>query len=353
MRQLPGDTRLDIKALSNLLIDTQNSYKHLLFGFLLSEISKRAVDQLSFTAKELHDGMLKVAEFPAIKCRLSLGTRDQAVAFIQGTKVSTPDESELLKWVPYRLLRPFFTEHLKNKADPTINDAIYQLSNRGFISDAPPMYRLNENDGKLVSLEVHPSWQEYLIEHWKVIDGWRQWHWANFLQRRNPSALNVLQKLESTKRSTHELSKVRGIWREMLMEEPESIRCTYSGVFIAPSDIVVDHYLPWSYFGHDQAWNLCPTVQRLNSQKSDCLPDEGYLKSLAHIQHKTLSWVKTKKSPHKWRIFSEDYLSSLHLPEDGLLDRAELEQALGQALLPHYALAKKMGFSGEWRLGGD
>jgi len=272
MIKIPKDEQLNTEALGELLLETQNSYKHLLFGFLLQELPRRSATNLLFTAAELQAGMLKIAEFPAMKCHLSLGVRDQTKAILGGTKISLTIENELLRWVPYRLLRPFFREQLKNKPEQIINQSILSLANQGFNESNPPLYRLNVINQKLKSIEVHKSWQDYLVNHLEIIDGWRRWHWATYLQRRNPSALNVMQKLEKPTRQTHELNKMRAIWRDMVKLNTEIISCTYSNIPLAGEEIVVDHYLPWSYLGHDQSWNLCPTIQSLNSKKSDRLP---------------------------------------------------------------------------------
>ena len=348
MIQIPTDDKLDTRALAGLLKETQNSYKHLLFGFLLRELPRRNSRDLIFTSNELQEGMLNVAKFPAIKCHLSLGLRDQTISILNRRRITSHVEMQILRWVPYRLLRPYFNEELKNQPEPTINQAIFQLAEQRFTSLKPPLYRLAVDNGQLVSIEVHRSWQDYLVNHFEVIDGWRRWHWANYLQRRNPNALNVMQKLEKPTRQTHELNKMRTIWREILSSDARSIRCIYTNELLAAGDIVVDHYLPWSYVGHDQSWNLCPTTRSINSKKSNKLPNTTNLKNLVSIQHKTLCWMKDSLSEKKWELFAQDYVSSLQISQNKLLESSELERALEQALAPHYLLARNMGFELDW-----
>jgi 5-methylcytosine-specific restriction endonuclease McrA len=348
MIQIPTDDKLDTRALAGLLKETQNSYKHLLFGFLLRELPRRDSRDLVFMANELQEGMLNIAKFPAIKCHLSLGLRDQAISILNGRQITSHVEMEILRWVPYRLLRPYFRDELKNRPEQTINQAIFQLAEQRFTGFKPPLYRLVVNNGQLVSIEVHQSWRDYLIAHFEVIDGWRRWHWANYLQRRNPTALNVMQKLEKPTRQTHELNKMRAIWRDILSSDAQSIRCTYTNELLDAGDIVVDHYLPWSYVGHDQSWNLCPTTRSINSKKSNKLPNTTNLKNLASIQHKTLCWMKALLSEKKWELFAEDYVSSLQISQNKLLENSELERALEHALAPHYLLAQNMGFEVDW-----
>jgi 5-methylcytosine-specific restriction endonuclease McrA len=349
MNKIPKDDRLNTLALSELLKDTQNSYKHLLFGFLLKEIKTRTNIELFFTPSEIQRGMLEIAEYPAIKCHLSLGIRDQTISNLRGEKEISHHDLDLLRWVPYRLIRPFFSKELKNKKEGIVNQTILQLAAKEFVGSNPPLYRLVVNDHRqLEHIEIHPRWRDYLLTHFEIIDGWRRWHWSNYLQRRNPSALNVILKLEKPSRSTKKLNELRKIWRNMQIADEESIRCTYSNNLIEVSGIVVDHFIPWNYLGHDQSWNLCPTIQSINSKKSDKLPRQYYLKSLALIQHNTLTWMKKTQSQKRWEIFSEDYITSLQISEDKLLNKFEFDKALERTISPHYVLAMNMGFETDW-----
>jgi hypothetical protein len=347
MIEFPIDEQLDTTAFSEMLTNTQNSYKHLMFGYLLKEIRKRNETNLKFTVVEIEQGMLDLAKFPAIKCRLSLGLRDQTASILKSA-MKNQEKTELLNWVCFRLIRPFFDSALKNKPDQIINESIYKLSLEAFSNPKPPFYKLIRNEEKLQAIEVHKSWYFYILKNFDIINGWRRWHWASYLQRRNPSALNVMQKLEEEKRKTAALSRIRSFWRAMSNSETSLIRCTYSGNFINPKEIVVDHFLPWSYLGHDQYWNLCPTIQLINSKKSDRLPADLYLNSLIDIQQKTLFWVKNSKNKNDWNSFSEVYISALQLTEDELLNKIIFESALKRTILPHYQLAKNMGFSNNW-----
>ena len=349
MIEIPLDDRLDTKAFSEMLSNTQNSYKHLLFGYLLKEIKKRDESKLTFSSGDLEQGMLNLAKFPAIKCRLSLGNRDQTVAILNNPNMNQA-KTELLNWVSFRLIRPYFDSILKNKPDQTINASIYELSQKEFSNAKPPLYQIKIDEQKLLSLEIHKYWYVYILKNFDIIDGWRRWHWASYLQRRNPSALNVMQKLEEEKRKTAALTKIRSVWREMSNAESSSILCTYSRKPIEQKEIVVDHFLPWSYLGHDQLWNLCPTVQSINSKKSDRLPSGLYLKSLIEIQYKTLCWIKEEKKQRDWHSFSDFYVSELQLTEDELIKKSNFESALIRSISPHYQLAKNMGFSTNWTL---
>lgn len=86
--KIPKDKQLDTKALGELFVEAQNSYKHLLFSFLLQELPRRTATNLLFSPAELQVGMLKIAEFPAMKCHLSLGQDAHLLnGFVQGVPV--------------------------------------------------------------------------------------------------------------------------------------------------------------------------------------------------------------------------------------------------------------------------
>ena len=74
-------------------------------------------------------------------------------------------------------------------------------------------------------------------------------------------------------------------WKEALPLLGDRARCIYTGAPLDPDDLSLDHYLPWSFVAHDRPWNLVPVSPRVNSAKSDSLPDRRYLAGLAGIQH--------------------------------------------------------------------
>lgn len=346
--KLPGHQALDIKAFSKIFESTQNSYKFLLFGFLLHEVPRRPAQRLFFDSSELVNGMLEVAKFPVLKCHLSLGRRDRVPEVLHELSRSKNCDVDLLDWVPYRLIRPFFAQALARRPDQVINSEIQDLAEAQFRKPSPPLYRICSQDNCISGIEVHPSWQSYLVEHFDIVDAWRKWHWADYLQRRNPHALNINQKLVRPSRQTQELNKLRELWREISESETGEIKCSFTGESLHANQIVVDHFLPWSYVGHNQKWNLCPTTQPTNTRKSDKLPSDLYIQNLVDVQLLTLNWVKKTRRKNDWETFIEDYQATLRVAEEDLLNRSKLEKAIKTSIQPHYQLAKNMGFDCGW-----
>ena len=66
------------------------------------------------------------------------------------------------------------------------------------------------------------------------------------------------------------------------------IRCIYSGDPLHPRDFHLDHYVPWSFIGHNRSWNVIPSTEDANAQKRDRLPHEQYFQRFFALQHTAL-----------------------------------------------------------------
>ena len=58
-----------------------------------------------------------------------------------------------------------------------------------------------------------------------------------------------------------------------LLSELAPIHEIYGENRLAPENISIDHFVPWSYVAHDEFWNLHPTTRAINSSKSNRLPE--------------------------------------------------------------------------------
>jgi hypothetical protein len=83
----------------------------------------------------------------------------------------TLDDS-LMRYVPYRLLQPFFGEELRGLPDQKVNSSVAQLAAQHF-TDRRPLYCLGNNRDSLIP---HPLWVEYFKIHYMVIKGWTAWN---------------------------------------------------------------------------------------------------------------------------------------------------------------------------------
>lgn len=371
---LPPAGSVDVGKLARLFRSTTNSYKYVFFMGLLACLRKRLGDDSSIriSLRELIIEELVIAWYPHTYFRLRFGARDmlgKALDDIFGDTVglnltfSTRDLDRLrlainaafdskglqvlARWVPFRLLTPFFEAECKGRKDHEKNGLIERLARERF-QEVIPLYRL---DGE--EIEIHPAWVDYLNTNLAVVQDWAAWQWLDYMRARNPNVPNVAGKLFPVlERSS--LGRQRKFWARAL--EHREIRCLYSG---APLERIeaLDHYLPWSFVLHDQLWNLVPASQEANSSKRDHLADSQYLDRLVRVQVDGLLVHHENSTEARWNVLTEDYLIGLNLgPEDlgwDTVREASLRAALHrgyEATIPTLAqLAVNQGFPAGWR----
>jgi len=334
--QLPFQSNIDVQLLSQIFKRTTNSYKYLFFQSLLSLLKKEHFKKTIFSFDELEYEMLDLAEYPIKVFKLNFGTQDEVASRIAGKKVS------LVKYVPYRLLTPFYAKELRGLKDAAKNSKIERLSNLN--SATKPIYVIQGDH-----IKVLPEWLSYLTEHYSVIESWCFWHWVKYLQRKNPNALALVNKLRKPSvRSS--LKRQTEYWNIVLMEEP-SLKCLFSNKPLNGNAIALDHFLPWSFIGHDQLWNLVPIVSSVNSSKSDNIPDMNkYLDDFIKIQRIALEITQHSMPKTKWVNMVDDFSMGLNISLVELEDLPInlLEEKYKQTILPLSVVAKNMGFQSDW-----
>ncbi|MGX5203208.1 HNH endonuclease domain-containing protein [Aliikangiella sp. IMCC44632] len=361
---LPDNSKLPINKLSQIFKDTTNSYKLLFFGALLNKISS-ADDyaSLKFAVKDLANEMLLLAWYPSVYSHLSFGAQDQVAYTISklsfnlsGTvfyghsqehklRNAIADQRDkiqidrLLRYVPYRLLTPFFKDELIGLKDGARNSKIYELA-IGQFDFSLPIYKFSELNSKL-AIEIHPLWYEYFISNLSIIQSWFSWHWCKYLQLKNPHVPAIIEKAFPPKNRSS-LAKQTNYWKVIMQKV--NVKCIYSGKLLNNQRFELDHFLPWSFVNHNQAWNLVPVIPSANSAKSNSLPHNKYLKPFIYTQHLGLSTVNDKS--HKNTI--DDYMSGLKLRIDELKEFKALKKSYIQTLRPLETIAKRMGFKHSW-----
>jgi hypothetical protein len=172
--EVPAYGNLDVLTLSRLFVDQTNSYKILFFRSLLRAFVGSNFHNLTFRLEDLAIQMLVDATYPVLYFRLSLGSTDQIHKILSNIEFSPvapftttnvraavkPFAAEvrgLLRYVPTRLLSPFFIEDLREQPDHLRDGIVERLANERF-EVAPVLYRLTAFD----NLELHPRWADFL-----------------------------------------------------------------------------------------------------------------------------------------------------------------------------------------------
>lgn len=337
MYNLPEQTNIDVSAFSNLFKNTHTSYKYLFFQAILVLLKKQSFTQSKFTFNDIEAKMLEIAEFPIKIYKLNFG-KDDRVAVKLYNKYENID---LLKFVPYRLISPFFTDQVKGLSSSAINKKIELLSNENH--EFNPLYKIN---GK--SITLYDEWIKYIAYNFSIIESWTFWNWANFLQNKNPNTLSLINKLQKpTDRIS--LNKQTRYWKTILNRE--NIKCIYSGQIITPDTFSLDHFLPWSFIGHDKLWNLIPMRKNDNSYKGDNIPSiEKYLDKFIDAQYNGLQIAYDEMGKIKWENTIIDFV------DDFKVDYFELRKIESNVfahkykdiMIPLSNLAKNSDFNYGW-----
>lgn len=372
MYDLPNADNLNISALAKIFDSTTNSYKYLYFLSLLDIIKRRSFDNLSsINFRIIIVEMLANAWYPHKYFKLSFGRQDQIANKLDALELEITEpilkfidtDKKLLRttvnnqniddivnyidrYVPYRLIRPFFTQDTRGLKDYDVNPAIINLANNQFYTQKP-LYCFNaDNQKDCNAIIIHPDWVEYLEKNYTIVRGWVSWEWLNYMQQRNPSIPNVVKKLFMPQQRDS-LIKQTQYWKTIL--EHHEIECIYSQVKLDKSEISLDHYLPWSFVAHDQLWNLISTTKSVNSSKSNNLPSEKYFDNFVNLQYLGLDIYHQKVSQNKWLNDVESFVAELKVNQaNDLLDLEILNNAYERTLKPLISLATIQGFSANW-----
>ena len=366
-QQLPHSDRLDIAALSRLFRDKTTSYKYLFFLSLLTLIKDRNFEIYDgILLRDIEIEMLVTAWYPHVFFKLSFGTQDQISSALQLIPPIDNDQNslsktgrnnlrkhlafygeildyKLMRYVPNRILRPFFAEETKGMPDHRVNPEILKLVAEQF-HERRPLYRFDNSEQCIF---LHPDWIVYLKQHQTILEGWALWHWADYMQRRNPGIPAVTRKLFPPDRR-ESLNAQRKFWDAVI--DKTNIRCIYTGNRLNQG-YELDHFLPWKFVAHNQLWNLIPVDPQANSSKSDSLPSEIYIDRLAETQRAALSIARDSFSNDKWKKEVEPYITDLYLTPEDTLDGEKLKFAYHSTLKPLMSIAEQQGFQRGWTYG--
>ena len=242
---------------------------------------------------------------------------------------------------PYRFLVPFLP-----KGVHVTQRRIRELAADMAKSDSPAPYHFI-GDGR--ELEVHPAWARYLIDNMAVVRGWTLWHWLRFLEVRNPNTPSLAAKVTGITRGS--LARQRRLWDAAILSFPKQVQCIYTGKPLDVRDYSLDHYLPWEFIGHDNLWNLAPTLRAVNSAKGIFLPADRYLDGLAGIHHLLMATYHQRADLHReCGALMLSYLADLQVDaHESLPDRNAVVAGYRRVLPALVALAGNQGFDKGWQ----
>lgn len=345
-----------IGCLSKVFEHSAASYKYLWTLALLNYIEYN--DECAVSNELLVKSMLREAVFPIRNFKLNFGPHDRIEERLKSLAVSATDNTlnletadpkiirkvcdEMTAKVPHRWLQPFFgDEEINNptRAERVVKEATTRFAEQRFNTANPPPYKLSKN-----GIVLHPRWHGYFRRHAKILRGWILWHWTNFLQARNPNIPAIANKIGFPE-SRAVWQKEPEFWRRVLKCAPD-LRCIYSGKQLT-ADFALDHFVPWSFIGHNRPWNVAPVNPSANSQKSDSLPHTKYLLPFAKFQSGAME-IRARHFPNSFEKLTEAYYADLKLPQADLTNAQKLQDALIKTITPLMDIAKNNGFKHNW-----
>ncbi|SHK65385.1 HNH endonuclease [Marinobacter antarcticus] len=361
---LPSHNKLNVGYLAGLFKNTTNSYKLLFFLAMLDELKTRAANNdcsREIGIQNLTVNLLQFGWYPHRFFSLSFGLQDQIAQSLDKLvfradehaitnpttkarlRLSIEEQFQMVggdsfsRYVPFRLLTPFFKEELKGVPDTKKNTVITRLAGEAFNTDAPALYRF---DSDCSQIELHPEWHRYLLVNFPIVKSWALFEWANYLQRQNPHTPAILRKIEPPKQRAS-LAKQTKFWNLVVEQRP--IRCIYSNVHLSSGSFALDHFIPWSFVCHDELWNLIPADPRANSSKGRAIPEDKFLDPFIDQQIEALQVHRTRNNKN-WCQVIEPYLEGLNLSESELATPGKIGDAYEKKLRPLLDLAKTIGY---------
>lgn len=358
---------LSLNFLSSCFRNVTNSYKFYWFWAILDELE--AKDSCVLSMNELAIRMVSHVWYPLDYYKLSFGPADQfkeisrflsekmeidhspysSDLFVQVKEQLNDQEQsvlykkirDLIRYVPYRFIRPFFKQELRGKTDGCINKEIQMLAASGF-KGQKILYCFNTP----VSIEIHPEWKYYLLANIGLIRKAIYWELLLFLQKNNPHVPGLSEKIfKPVSRSLHKAKMFWNVYREI----SGGLNCIYSGVQLTGT-ISLDHFVPWSYVVHDQIWNIVPTCRSVNSAKGNqLLSVKQYLPLLVNLHYQAFHAIYLS-SDHRKEFLLEDYclLFKESLPEIYALSCSKFGEYYYQTMVLMLQIAENMGFGSNW-----
>lgn len=346
------------------------SYKAFWLKGIIEEVIHNDRSEIPFEA--IVNRMIVNAWFPIVKYRLSFGYSDKLGETIDYINKSYGYGSEIKKeqlfkelefseklmqdkalqkrkknfynLVPYRLLSPFFKQELRGLPDSKRNRVIEELSGK----NATCFYSVSLSKK---SITIRDEWMDYIRANQSLILGWLQHKLVMYIETKNPNVPNILFKLDAP--MTRKLGQATKYWRRFLFVHP--VDDIYTGEQLIDANyekygqMSIDHFIPWSFVLHDEAWNLTPTFKNINSAKNDGLPNlDRYLDDFCKLQYRSIRFMKDSTSNQKLMESYYNISRGKQLEEIVMKGLQLEEEAFGEALkgtiVPMFGIARNQGF---------
>lgn len=244
---------------------------------------------------------------------------------------------ELTRYVPFRFIRPWYSEETRGLKDSKVNSRILELQNES----AP--YTINFESKKII---LNKGWLQWIKTNLTLIKSYTQYELIKYLEKENPNTPNLSKKLERPK--ARNLSAPTKYWKRFILNHPNHIDLFEKKPLFKLEKISIDHFLPWSFITHDLIWNLHPINKNINSSKSNSIPDKSYFQYFYKLQYNFCNFLLNQDSNKAL----EDYYNLFNCSNEELksLTKEQFVSKMDNFYLPQFEIAKTMGFECNWKL---
>jgi hypothetical protein len=366
---LPRSSILPIHNLSRIFNNTASSYKYYWFLALLDIVGKKQIHIIPFEL--LIAKMISFVWYPLNLFRLSFGKSDSLATLVDKLLLRTSlnensqlkeievsikellnnksltnlqkELNKLMRFVPYRFIRPWFEKELRNLSDSKVDFKIVELSEKNFTNICNlPLYKFVNNKNKFI--EIQKNWYDYFIEHNKILKDFCLWNLLIYVQKRNPNVPSISSKLFVPE--SRNLNIARKAWK-LIISELKQIHCIYSDKPININNFSIDHFIPWSFVTHDLFWNLIPIPKEVNSSKGNSIPSTSlYFIRFSEIQRKAFEILYIKNKLKELEDYSNIFECSLN--EIYNMSMTGFRKKLRVIIDPLVQIGKNMGYNSEW-----
>ena len=360
--ELPKYENLEVSKLTSVFSDTTNSYKFYWFLSILdilqesnnnlisvNDITLRMVASVWYPLDYFklsfgkNDGFKSIAKFITDRIKVDNNPNTPSLIGQLNTKLPTVEKAELnskvnnlINYVPFRFVRPFFSEETRAIPDYQVNNKIKALLEADF--NNAPQRVIYKFKGDFIVLNA--IWKDYFQQHQGILRGFINWHLIKFLQKNNPNVFGLSEKLE--KPVQRDLKVANMFWKEYL-KSVTHIKCIYSGQEVSIKSLSLDHFLPWSLVAHDLIWNIIPTPKSVNSTKSDRIPSiDLYLNQFIKVQFDAFQFHSERGA----KSLLEDYSFLFGQTTETILQKNfdVFSEGLTKQILPQIQTGRNMGF---------
>lgn len=350
---------MQLSHFNKVFNNTTNSYKYY-WWLSIIEISLEK-DKKSISFYEITLKVISKLWYPVNYFKLSFGSQDKCSVYIRKIKkeynladnIKESDlylvllnnkDSELLKkiskeltrYVPFRFMRPWYSEFLRGVKDSEVNSKILNLQNES----SPYTIDLN-----LKSITINTDWFYWIRTNFKLIESFTYFELLKYLEKHNPNVTSLSFKL--VKPFTRNLWQPTKLWKKFINKNPIEVDVFEKRPLLGIDNLSIDHFLPWSFVSNDLIWNLHPIDKNINSSKNNFLPSLNYLNSFSSLQY---SFCKFLLNENNKLIESYYALFNCSKVELNAIPKELFSEKMKGTYLPKFEIAKNMGFESEWTL---